>query len=70
VANVTVEPKGEEFVATLNGRVVAKGETQKECGVNAHEKRPADHIQAARTRNTEYGKRDEFRTLYKGNPKA
>jgi hypothetical protein len=70
VANVTVEPRKDGFVALLNGRKVAEGETQKECGENAHEERPADHIQAARTRDTKYGKRDQFRTLYKGNPNA
>jgi hypothetical protein len=67
---VTVEPRRVGFVATLNGRIVARGDTQQECGANAHEERPAEHIQAARTRDTAYGKRDQFRTLYKGNPNA
>jgi len=70
MANVTVEPADKGFVARLKGRIVAKGATQKKCGDNAHEERPADHIQAARTRNTEYGRRDQFRTLHKGNPNA
>jgi len=70
LANVTVEPRKEEFVALLNGRVVARGNTQKTCGDKAHEERPTDHIRAARTRDTKFGKRDQFRTLYKGNPNA
>jgi hypothetical protein len=72
MANVTVEPSKDDdgFVARLKGRIVARGETQAECGASAHEERPADHIQAARTRDTEYGRRDQFRTLYKGNPNA
>jgi hypothetical protein len=67
MSNVTVEPRKDEFVATLKGRIVARGDTQQECGENAHEARPADHIQAARTRNTKFGRRDQFRTLYEGN---
>jgi hypothetical protein len=67
VANVTVEPRKEEYVALLNERIVARGDTQSVCGANAHEARPADHIQAARVRDTKYGRRDQFRTLYKGN---
>jgi hypothetical protein len=66
--NVTIEPRDEDFVALLKGRIVARGDTQEECGANAHEERPADHIRAARTRDTKYGKRDQFRTLYKGKP--
>lgn len=70
MANVTVEPRDEGFVALLKGRIVARGDTQKECGDKAHEERPSDHIRAARVRDTEYGKRDQFRTLHAGNPNA
>jgi hypothetical protein len=68
LSNVTVEPRDEGFVALLKGRIVARGDTQKECGKHAHEQRPADNIRAARVRDTEYGNRDQFRTLHNGNP--
>jgi hypothetical protein len=70
MANVTVEPRDDEYVALLKGTIVARGDTQKECGDNAHEARPADHIRAARVRDTEYGKRDQFRTLHPGTPNS
>jgi hypothetical protein len=72
MAEVIVEPAkvGDGFVGRLNHRIVARGNTQGACADNAHEERPQDVIQAARTRNTDYGKRDQIRTIYKGNPNA
>jgi len=67
MANVIVEPDKREggYRAMQRGRVVARGDTQRETGEKAHELRPHDTIEAARVRDTDEGIRDEFRLLHR-----
>lgn len=67
MANVIVEPDKDEggYRAMQRGKVIVRGETQKETGERAHELRPNDTIEAARVRDTGEGIRDEFRLLHR-----
>jgi hypothetical protein len=65
MANIIVEPeKNGGFAALKNGKVVVRGETQKEAADRAHDRRPQDTIEAARVRTTGEGIPDEFRKLH------
>ncbi len=52
MANVFVEPDKQNggYKATQNGRVIARGETQRETGEKGHNIRPNDPILAGRVR--------------------
>jgi hypothetical protein len=65
MANIIVEPeKDGGFAALKNGKVVVRGETQREAADKAHDLRPNDTIEAARLRTTAEGTPDEFRKLH------
>jgi hypothetical protein len=65
MANIIVEPEEDGYAAIKKGKVVVRGQTQKEAGDRAHELRPNDTIEAARVRTTEDRKPDEFRLLHR-----
>jgi hypothetical protein len=64
--NVFVEKdkKQGDFKAMQNGRVITRGETQKDTGDLAHKLRPSDTILAERQRETSKGSPDKWRHLY------
>jgi len=64
MVDILVSRKDNRYAATQGGKVIATGSTQPEAADKAHSKKPDDPVLAQRDRNTEYGKRDKWRTIY------
>lgn len=61
MSNIFVERKKDKtYVATQNGRTIARGDTQAQAGRRAHQKKPNDPMLAERVRSG----RDKWRRLY------
>ena len=52
------------YVATQGRKVVATGSTQGQAADKAHSNKPDDPVLGQRERNTEYGKRDQWRRIH------
>jgi hypothetical protein len=66
MANIIVEPDKKKggYAALKDGKVVVRGETQKEAADKAHKNRPQDTILAAHVRNTATSGRDKLRKVH------
>ena len=65
MANIYIEQQDNgTYEATRKGRVIAKGDTQRQTIDRARRKEPDDPCLAERVRNTEGGSRDKWRRVY------
>ena len=65
MANIYVERQRDgTYDATQKGRVIARGDTQRQAVDRARRKRPDDPCLAERVRDTERGRRDKWRRVY------
>ena len=62
MAEIFVERRGDDYVALLNGRTIARGRTQAEAEARARRKYPEAAIKLERVRKTKAGKPDKWRT--------
>ena len=65
MSNIFVERKKDKtYVATQNGRTIAKGDTQAQAASRAHQKKPNDPLLGERVHKTNVGKPDKWRRSY------
>lgn len=63
--SIKVEQKHDgTYAASHNGRVIAKGETQRETIDRARRVEPDPPVLAERVRDTDRGRRDKWRRVY------
>lgn len=65
MSNIYVEQeKDGTYAATQNGKVMAKGDTQRQTIDRARRASPDDPVLAERVRDTKVGGRDKWRRVY------